>query len=319
MTSFWQQLKRPIFVLAPMFDVTDAAFRQIIAKTGKPDVMFTEFVSVDGLVHPKSQAKLVEHYLQFNAAVERPLVAQIFGSDPEHFHKAAQLLATLGFDGIDINMGCPDKKVMKNAAGGALCLEPVRAVEIVKAVKSGAPELPVSVKTRLGYDRNIIEEWVGHLLSARPVAISIHARTAKQMSKVPADWESVARAVNIARGTDTLILGNGDVRSLADAREKAVKYKVDGVMIGRGVFENLWLFDPAVDPAQVPVAERLVLMVEHAELFEHYFRGIKSFAMMYKHFQNYATGFAGAKELRVELMKTKTAQEVSETVRSFLS
>ena len=318
MVNFWHQLKRPIFTLAPMFDVTDTAFRQIIAKCGRPDVMFTEFVSVDGLAHLKSQEKLVRHYLQFVDS-ERPVVAQIFGTKPLYFYEAAKLITRLGFDGIDINMGCPDKKVMKNGGGAALALKPRLAKEIIRATQEATGNLPVSVKTRLGYDANIIDTWIPELLESKPAAITIHARTAKQMSRVPADWSSVARAVQIAKGSGVPILGNGDIKSLAEAKEKIAQTGADGIMIGRGVFENLWLFNPDIDPAQISIKERLMLLLEHTILFEEHFKGVKNFVMLYKHFQNYATGFVGAKELRMELVQTKSAQEVEAAVMRFLT
>lgn len=320
MNSFWQQLKNPFFILAPMFDVTDAAFRQMVLKFGqmnqpqghlaRPDVFFTEFVSVDGLVHPASQEKLIRHYLQFEDN-ERPIVMQVFGNNPDHFYKTAQLAARLKFDGLDINMGCPDKKVMKNGMGAALCLDPQRAQEVILAAQEGAGGLPVSVKTRLGYDKDISDKWLPHLLETKPAAVTLHARTAKQMSRVPADWEAIGRLAKMAQGTGTLVVGNGDVKSLQDARERVKRSGADGVMIGRGIFENLWVFNKNVNPTEVSPQQRVALAVEHARLFEHYFAGIKNFHMMYKHFTNYVSGFSGAKEMRQKLMSTKTAKEVA--------
>lgn len=318
MKNFWPELKKPIAALAPLCDVTDSVFRQMVASCGKPDVMFTEFVSADGLLHPKSRDRMIQYYLRFTNA-ERPLIAQLWGNDPEKFREAAGLIASLGFDGIDINMGCPDKKVVGAAhAGAALILDPPRAIEIIEAARDGAPELPVSVKTRLGFDTNIAEAWVGKLLKARPVAITLHLRTAKQMSRSAADWDSARAAVEIARGSGTLILGNGDVKNRKEIAEKALQYGVDGVVVGRGIFRNPWLFNVAVDPATVPVENRLALLLSHAKLFEETFSGLKRFHMMYKHFANYVSGFPGAQELRAKLFATQSAQEVAGVLSAWL-
>ena len=242
--GFWKKLKKPIFAMAPMANVTDAAFRRIIAKYGKPDVMFTEFVSCDGLMSVGREKLLVD--FMFTEA-ERPIVAQIFGSKPDNFYKTALLIQELGFDGIDINMGCPDRNIEKQGAGAALMKNPKLAQEIIRETKRGAGKLPVSIKTRIGYNKNILSEWLLALLETEPAAIILHARTRKEMSSVPARWEVIADAVRIRDGYDntknkTLILGNGDVKDLADAEEKIKATGADGVMIGRGIFGNPWLF-----------------------------------------------------------------------------
>ena len=251
MENFWETLPKPFFVLAPMANVTDAAFRRIIAKYGRPDVMYTEFVSADGLAlaHEEGRQKLLRD-LEFTDA-ERPIVAQFFTSTPEHMERAAALAQELGFDGIDINMGCPDKSVEGQGAGSKLIHNPSLAVELIEAAKRGAPNIPVSVKTRLGYNKDVLEEparpdggWLPLLLKAEPAAIILHARTRKEMSKVPARWERIKRAVEIRNelGSKTLIIGNGDVVDMDDARAKAAASGADGVMIGRAIFGNPWLF-----------------------------------------------------------------------------
>ncbi len=203
--NFWHGLKKPIMVLAPMADVTDASFRRIIAKYGKPDVIWTEFVSADGLFLGGRDALMRD--LMFTDE-ERPIVAQFFTSRPDMMEKAAVLAAELGFDGIDINMGCPDKSIEKQGAGAAMIKNPTRAREVVRAAMNGALEaarrglnggrvLPVSVKTRIGFNTNQLEEWLPELLAEEPVVVTIHARTRKEMSKVPARWEEVKRAVDI--------------------------------------------------------------------------------------------------------------------------
>ncbi len=312
MKNFWAELPKPFFVLAPLANVTDAAFRRVIAKYGKPGVMYTEFVSADGLclAHDEGRKKLM-HDLVFTDA-ERPIVAQFFTSTPEHMEKVAALAQELGFDGVDINMGCPDKTIEKQGAGAKLILNPDRAVELVAAAKHGAPNLPVSVKTRLGYNKDILEEWLPKILSAEPAALILHARTRKEMSNVPAQWERVKRAVEIRNeiGSKTLIVGNGDVKDLEDAKNKAAESGADGVMLGRAIFGNPWLFAEVGEPEF-----RLRILVEHTKLFEELLGDIKNFAIMRKHFKSYCEGFVGAKELRIKLMDTHNAAEVDKIIK----
>lgn len=313
--GFWEKLHKPFFVLAPMADVTDAAFRRIIAKYGKPDVMWTEFVSADGLFLGGKEALMQD--LQFTEA-ERPIVAQFFTSRPDMMEKAGKLAIELGFDGVDINMGCPDRSIEKQGAGAALMKEPERAVELIEAAKQGAGTLPVSIKTRLGYNKNQLDEWLSALLDAKPTAITIHARTRKEMSKVPAHWEEVKRAVEIRNDmkSETLILGNGDVVDLSDAEQKAQETGVDGIMLGKAIFGNPWLFNK--EKIDITLEEKLRVMVEHTKLFEELLPQ-KNFAIMKKHYKAYVTGFDGAKELRVKLMETQDAQGVKEVTEDFLS
>lgn len=311
--GFWKKLKRPILALAPMADVTDAAFRKLIAKYGKPDVMWTEFVSCDGLCSDKGRLILMRA-LKYSPA-ERPIVAQIFGANPENFYKCAKLLKKLKFDGIDINMGCPDRKVEKQGGGAKLIMNPELAKEIIRQTKRGAGGLPVSVKTRIGYNKRNIEEWIGHLIEAEPAVITVHARTRKEMSKVPADWRAIAEVVKLIKksGKDILVIGNGDVKDLADARKRAKESGADGVMIGRGIFGNPWLFNSR--KKKVTLAEKLKAMLEHAKLFEKLLGG-KNFEVMKKHFKAYVAGFPGASELRAKLMQTHSAAEVAKILRA---
>ncbi len=240
--NFWEKLERPIFVLAPMADVTDCAFRQIINKYGKPDVFWTEFVSADGLSHPVAREKLLID-LKFSSN-EHPIVAQIFGGNPEHIKTASALCKELGFDGIDINMGCPDKSIEKCAAGAACMKNPKLAREIIRAAKEGGGGLPVSVKTRIGYNKNEIETWVRELLSEDLAVLTVHLRTRKEMSNVPAHWELMKRIVEIRDDmkVSTLIFGNGDLVDLEDAKQKVKESGCDGAMLGRAIFGNPWLF-----------------------------------------------------------------------------
>ena len=325
--GFWAELPKPFFVLAPMANVTDAAFRRIIAKYSKirhpmsDFVMYTEFVSADGLCRAgeEGRAKLMRD-LVFSDA-ERPIVAQFFTSTPEHMEKAAALAQELGFDGVDINMGCPDKTIEKQGAGAKLMLNSSLAVQLIEAAKRGAQKLPISVKTRLGYNKDILDEWLPALLAAKPASITLHARTRKEMSKVPARWERVKRAVEIRNelGSNTLIIGNGDIKDLEDAEKKVKGSGADGAMLGRAIFGRPWLFSNSYELENMPVVKKLIILAEHTRLFEELLGDIKSFSIMKKHFKAYCEGFPGAKELRIQLMETSTAAEVEDIVKNFLS
>lgn len=311
--GFWSQLKKPFFVLAPMADVTDMVFRQIIAKYGCPDVFWTEFVSCDGLQSEGREAVIRD--LRYTE-VERPLVAQIFGAQPDNVFKTAQLIRELGFDGVDINMGCPEKNIVRQGACSALIKEPKLAQEIILAAREGAGDLPVSVKTRLGFYKDTLEEWLPTLLETKPAVITLHARTRKEMSNAPAKWHRIKDAVEMAKGSGTLIIGNGDVKSLEDAKRKAEETGVDGVMLGRAVFGNPWLFNRE---GYVPsVEEKLRVMVEHTNLFKATWGDTKNFDLMKKHYKAYVNGWKGAKALRIKLMQCKTAEEVERIVSDFL-
>ena len=321
-SGFWKNLPCPFFCLAPMANVTDAAFRRIIAAYGKPDVMWTEFVSCDGLCSPGRQELLVDFIY---GEAERPIVAQVFGSHPDNFYQTALLVRELGFDGIDINMGCPDRSVScKQGSGAGLILTPELAQEIVAATKRGAGDMPVSIKTRLGYNSNVIDTWLEILLETQPAAITIHARTKKELSAVPAQWEEIAKAVAIRDSWDssagkTLIIGNGDVADMEDARVKVRETGCDGVMIGRGIFGNPWLFNRQRDYRGVTVREKLSVMLEHTKLFAELLGGHKNFAILKKHYKAYVNGWGGAKELRIQLMEASDAAGVEQIVRDFLS
>lgn len=314
--GIWAELKRPIMVLAPMAGVTDTVFRQIVAKYGKPDLFFTEFVSCDGLCSEGRARLLID--LAF-AACERPIIAQIFSATPDHFYRTAQLVSELGFDGIDINTGCPDKSVEKQGAGAALLKDPALTKRIVRETQRGANGLPVSVKTRLGYNRNVIGDWMQHLLEVEPSAITVHLRTRAEMSDVPAQWDAAAQAVDIRNQSSapTLIIGNGDVASVAEAKTVAQQTGVDGVMIGRGIYGNPWLFNPNRAIEDVSLTERLDVLLEHARLFEATYGSNKNFAIMRKFFRSYVLGFPAAKNLRLQLMETKSVTDVERIVDQY--
>ena len=311
---------RPIMVQAPMSGVTDQAFRLMLAKYGKPDVFWTEFISASALFSPKAQKYCLD-VLKFSKG-ERPIVAQIFGANLDELEKASQIIAKLGFDGIDINMGCPDRNVEKQGAGSALIKNPEQAVEVIRAVKRGSKGLPVSVKTRLGYNQNEIKEWIPVILKEQVAVLTVHFRTKKEAYAPPAHWELAKELASLRNkyAPETLLIGNGDVKSLKHALELAEETGLDGIMIGRAVLGNPWFFTPQCDPElggidKNPITkQKLKAIIEHSELLgkEKHWDTIK------KHFHAYCKNFVGSKELRDKLMKTKSAKEAKEAVKKFI-
>ena len=317
--GFWKKLKRPIMVMAPMSGVTDEAFRLMFLKYGKPDAFWTEFVSVEGLFSRGRNycLKLLEH-----SPKENPIVAQIFGSEPAYFEKAAAELVKLGFDGIDINMGCPDRAIEKQGAGASLIKNPTLAKEIIRAAKKGAGKIPVSVKTRIGYEKNQIAEWIPALLEEEIAVLTVHFRTRDEMYFAPSNWKLAKEVIKLRDkiSPKTLILGNGDIKSLEDAKKMVKETGLDGVMIGRGILGEPWFFSGR----QPDVFERLNAMIEHAEIFENLHKAemkngrCKQFESMKKHFHEYTKGFRGAKDLRESLMKVKNLSETRKVIEEFL-
>ncbi|MCD5390053.1 MAG: tRNA-dihydrouridine synthase [Candidatus Pacebacteria bacterium] len=320
--GFWANLPKSFKILAPMADVTDAAFRAIVAKYsrmgkpgGGPDVLYTEFVAADGLFSDVGRPNLM-HMFKYQAE-NRPIVAQIFSSDPIKMESAARLCVELGFDGIDLNMGCPERNICKQGAGSAMIQTPELAQEVILAAKRGAGNIPVSVKTRIGWTQNEIETWIPAILDCDVAAIILHGRTRKEMSKVPARWDDIARAAEIVRasGKPTKFVGNGDVVSVEQADEYTEKYQVDGVMIGRGIFGTPWLFD--TERNSVSIDERLEIMLEHTRLFLKLLPN-KNFNIMKKHYKAYVSGFDGARELRGKCMEANSYDEIEKHVYKFL-
>jgi nifR3 family TIM-barrel protein len=319
--SFWNELKKPLFVMAPMADVTDPAFRALVAKCGKPSIFWTEFVSADGLYYTREVKKIPDSEnplmrdLQFTAD-QRPIIAQIFSSKPEMITYAVKLVAELGFDGVDINMGCPDKTIEKQGCGSAMIKTPKLAQEIIRTAKE-ASHLPVSVKTRIGYNKEIIDEWLPAILEAEPVAVTLHLRTRKEMSLVPAHWDLMPKAVAIRNkiAPHIPLLGNGDVKDLEDAKQKVAETGCDGVMIGRGMFGNPWVFAGRKNE-ETPLAEKLSALTELAYAFEA-LTPKKNFAILKKHIKAFVTGFDGAAELRVKMMETETAEALAKVIASY--
>ena len=325
-----------------MSDVTDIAFRHILAKYGKNRenrskiVFWTEFVSADGLCDKLGRKKL-SHVLKYSES-ERPIVAQVFGANPENMKKACRYIASLGFDGIDINMGCPDKSVISQGAGSALIKTPQLARKIIKAARAGIEvaglHIPISVKTRIGFNKEEISAWIGELLKEDIAALIIHLRTTKELSLVPAHWDLMKRIVELRNeiNPNTLLIGNGDIKDLKDGEEKALKYGCDGVMVGRGVFGNPFFFAggkrqdlfeflrSCLEEPAVSILDKLKILVEHTQIFEKELSKPKhkNFAVMKKHFKSYVSGFGGAKELRIKLMTCKNAKDVEKIILAFL-
>ncbi len=344
---FWHTFKKPIIGLAPMDGVTDAPFRYITAKYGKPDVTFTEFTSVEGIC--AGALKPLNAF--FYNKLEKPAIAQLFGNTPECFYKASFLIFELGFDGLDINMGCPSKNVASKGSGASLIGNPTLAKKIIRKCKraskdwingktieeSGLPieiikfakkhrhrhnktgikifTVPVSVKTRIGINKNIAEEWIKHLLEESPAVITIHGRTLKQMYSGESNWEAIAKAAKIIKQTETLVIGNGDIDSVEKGFTCAKKFNVNGVLIGRAVFGKPWIFNQNANPS---ITEIFKIAVEHAKLHEKLLPDIP-FLHMRKHLAWYCKGFHGASSIRQELMKAKNSAQVEKILSDIKS
>ena len=366
--NFWTELPRPVIGLAPMDGVTDAVFRRIVAAQGVPDVTFTEFTHVGDI--SRGPEYLLDSLIYSEG--ERPIVAQIYGKDPGLFYQAAHVVCELGFDGLDINMGCPSKNVASSGSGAALIKTPDVAQAIIRAVKQGIQDwsdgqsleaaglkrsrseiinrmngrrreisgvdrrpIPWSVKTRLGCDAVVITQWVEHLLEQQPAAITIHGRTLTQMYRGEADWAAIAAAAEVARGTQTLILGNGDVRSMDDVARRVRESGVQGVLVGRATLGAPWFFRskeearsasrtaaPQSEPMNesvddVDLRDRFIVMLDHARQFEA-FVDVDQFRRMRKHLGWYCKGFPHAAAMRARMFQAETVRDVEQTVAEFL-
>lgn len=362
--NFWQKIQKPVIGLSPMDGVTDASFRFITAKHGGPDVTFTEFVNVESAFFaPDVLIKDLTY-----AEIERPVVAQIYGHTPEMFYKLAHIVCELGFDGLDINMGCPSKKVAAKGSGAALILNPDLAQSIIRSTRQGIKDwfegqtvldlkfsqeliqkirfsnqlrsglktppcrrlIPLSVKTRLGYDQIVVEEWIQTLLEEKPSVISLHGRTLKQMYKGNADWDSIARSVDMAKNSGTLILGNGDLQSMKDIYRRVHETKVDGVLIGRSAQGNPWIFRTkdrvkralrsndidSIRGTEINLDERMRVIIEHCDRFEKHL-GSPRFVGMRKHLVWYCKGFHGASDLRSQMVRLNNVEEVTKCLRNY--
>lgn len=313
--NFWAALPKPFFILAPMEDVTDVVFRHVVKEAGAPDVFFTEFTNSDSFCHPDGKES-VRGRLTFTED-EQPMVAHIWGDKPEFFKEMSIQLAEMGFKGIDLNMGCPVPNVAERGKGSGLILRPEVAAELIQAAKAGG--LPVSVKTRIGFtQQSELDDWISHLLKQDIANLSIHLRTRKEMSKVAAHWELIPRVVELrdALAPQTLITINGDIQDRQMGLELAEKYGVDGIMIGRGIFKNPFAFEKE---AREHSSEELIALLRlQLGLQDQYAQIIpRSITGLHRFFKIYVKGFPGANDLRVQLMNTKTTDEVRTILDTF--
>ncbi|SRR5258708_539025 len=356
MNSFWHQLPRPVVGLSAMDGVSDAAMREVSALVGHPDFMVTEFTSADGIV--RGILRLLRDF--YFTANQRPIVAQIFGTDPESFRICAIICCFLGFDGIDINMGCPAESVAHKGGGAALIKNPELAKKLIRSVQRGVEEfingaeltelglpirfvseiekraqrsgerrsLPVSVKTRIGYEKPVIEEWIPHLLETGPAVITIHGRTLEQQYGGLADWEEIAKAALLIHKTKTLVFGNGDLATPERIVSRIKESGVDGVWIGRAAMGNPWIFQQYQDyiagreVREPTTQERFEIALKHAHIFEELNNTIfvddpLPFLNMRKHLGWYIKGFPNASEMRVKLFQTNSSEDVKAIFDSY--
>ena len=297
-----------------MANVTDVVYRDMLVREGKPDVFWTEFVSCDGLLSNGRERLMPD--LAFNET-QRPIVAQFFTSKPDNMRECARMAKEMGFDGVDVNMGCPEKSIQKQGAGAACMKDPDNAVAVIEAAIEGADGLPISVKTRIGYNKDEIDTWIPVLLKTGIQALTIHLRTKKEMSKVPAHWERMSDIVELRNklNPNILIIGNGDLLTKSHGREKVSDTGCDGVMIGRGLFHNYRLFSEKSSPT---MEERVRAAIHHTQDFQKAFEGKKPFEIMKKHYKAYISGFPEASEKREQLFKANTYDEAISILQIFL-
>lgn len=303
MNNFWKNLPKPFTALAPMENVTDYVFREIVSTSlPKPDVLFTEFTNVDALNSDGFDKTI--HRFKFSKN-QHPIVAQIWGTNPDHFQKSAQIAEKMGFDGIDINMGCPVKAVVKIGACSALINNRPLVKDIIKATRKGTIKLPISVKTRIGFKNIITDEWITFLLEQNIDALTVHGRTAREMSDVPANWNEIKKAVEIRNkiSPNTVIIGNGDIKNYDEISIKHKDYGVDGIMVGRGIFSNPWIFSK--ENTNHSKEEYRNLLLRHLEMYDNSMHYDK----LKKFFKMYINNFEGASALRSKLMNTKNVEE----------
>lgn len=304
--NIYDTLRKPIISLAPMEDVTDTVFRQIVASVCRPDLFYTEFVNVEGL-NSKGRNKVI-HRLKYDKS-EKPIIAQLWGIKSENFYKASVIVRELGFDGIDINMGCAVKKVsLKNAGIGMINADRDLVKDIIQSVKDGAKNLPVSVKTRIGW-KEYDQSWIEFLLKQNLNVLTVHGRSAIGENAQSADWEKISLCVKLRDGINkgTLIFGNGDVKSVKQANEYYKRFNVDGVMIGRAAITSPWIFSGKEVLTQ---NEKIELFKKHILLFKDTWGDSKDFSVLKKFVKSYISGFPEAQNIREEMMKTKSVDEL---------
>ncbi len=307
--NIWDKLPKPFLILAPMEGVTDIVFRQVIASAGRPDLFFTEFTNVSSYASEKGRANALER-LKI-VPTDKPIIAQIWGKDPKHFSICTAALENLGFAGVDLNFGCPDKNVNRNGGGAAMIKTPELAVECFRNAKKST-NLPVSIKTRLGWSKpEEYHDWLSILLAENPAALTVHLRTKKEMSKVPAHYELIPEIIKLRDQISpaTKLIINGDIKNRAHALELHQKYpEIDGFMIGRGVFANPYCFTD-----HTPTREELMgLLKLHLDLYEKY--NFSSFEPLKHFFKIYINNFPGAADIRANLMETHSVAEARDII-----
>ncbi len=363
--NFWQTLPRPVFGLSPMDGVTDTSFRTIVAQQGKPDVTFTEFTHVHDIC--RGPEVCLEPLIY--SEIERPIVAQLYGNDPKLFYQAAHAVCELGFDGLDINMGCPSKSVTASGSGAGLIRTPELARAIMQATRRGIEDwagggtlrqagftparveafqrlnqerggehhalrrrIPLSVKTRIGYDSVTVESWIDYLMQEGPALISLHGRTLRQMYRGTADWSAIARAAAVMKGAGTLLFGNGDIHSLHDAMVRVRETGVDGVLVGRAVLGAPWFFRSKervrellceahgsggeLQPEEVSLDQRFAVLLDHGRQFQS-LCGQKQFYRMRKHLGWYCKGFPHAAALRSRMVQVSSCSELESVLDDY--
>lgn len=295
-----------------MADVTDVVFRDFVLRYSRPDVVYTEFMACRDLLSPRGCQRLLP-CLGYSER-ERPIVAQVFGSDPEEVFVGAQRIRGLGFDGMDINMGCPDRRVERRGAGARLMQDPQRAQAIIEAAREGLDGAPLAIKTRIGYAKPDTAAWIGAVLAAKPDVLIVHGRTRQEMSEVPAHWEEIAVAAGMAHDAGVLCVGNGDVKSREQGEAYARCFGVDGLMIGRGVFGNPWVFAPHAERGEQERLEALAVLITQ---FSGFWKQTKNDGILKKHFKAYVQGFAGSEALCAGLMTSRSAAEALDTLSRY--
>jgi nifR3 family TIM-barrel protein len=306
--------KEKIYALAPMEDVTDTVFRQILCDIGKPDLFFTEFMNTDGYMSKGLEE--VAQRLRFSSK-ERPITFQLWGNNPENYADTVKCIKKLKPDGIDINLGCSVRNVLTSGHCAALIKRPNMVKRIIKAVKAEVENIPISVKTRLGYDRVATDEWIGFLLEQELDLITVHGRIAKQGYDQLADWGEISKVVKLRNeiSPSTIVLGNGDIKDLEMADRYIEEYHVDGVMLARAVMENPWVF---ARRDEIPKGERLEVLKKHLELFNDIWGDRKPFSTQKKYIKMYLSHFPDAQELRMRFMKSKTIDEALQLYESVI-
>ncbi|MBP9115314.1 MAG: tRNA-dihydrouridine synthase family protein [Acidimicrobiia bacterium] len=312
----WDSFKKPFFVLAPMNEVTDSVFRQVIDSCARPDVYFTEFISVDILA--STDKELMSNKLYFTN-IEKPLIVQLWGIHPENFLLETKILVEKGFAGVDLNMGCPVAKIIKNGACSSLINDRKLAKEIIDATKNGAGDTPLSIKTRIGYD-NIDLSWIEFLLQQNIDCITVHARTVIEKSNVPNHFEVLPEILDMRNriSPNTKIILNGDVTSRQHGCDLANKYAVDGIMVGRAIFDDPYFFSRQSNWNAYTPEQKISLYLKHVELFDQTWENSKNPDVLKKYAQIYISDFEHAQEVRNAVMREVNISGMKKIIQSFI-